>query len=142
MRRKTRKVETMDEVVKGIMAEGGRGGLGGFARQLVRTGRMLRLTVLRETTILTFQTGIFCIGCLVVRALTTIQRTTATLGNGRYLASSYWLLSRPYCGFGPVCVGKCRRAATVVERGVAASLWLLSRPLLLLVLLVVVVVVV
>ena len=60
MRRKTRKVETMDEVVKGIMAEGGgRGGLEGFARQLVSTGRMLRLTVLRETTILTSRLAYF-----------------------------------------------------------------------------------
>jgi hypothetical protein len=61
MRRKTRKVETMDEVVKGIIpgGGGGRGGLEGFARQLVSTGRMLRLTVLRETTILTSRLAYF-----------------------------------------------------------------------------------
>jgi hypothetical protein len=53
----------------------------------VSAGKHVRLTVLYKTTIPSLQTATFCIQYLVVRALTTTQRTTVTLGNGRHLAS-------------------------------------------------------
>ena len=135
MGRETREVETMPEVVKGIMAEGGKEGvLEGSGRQLVSTGPMLRLTVLYETTILSLQTATFRIQYLVVRALTTIQRTTATLGDGKYLASRLLTLVPSLLWFRTSLCGKVPTSCHGYRVGEAASPWLLSWPLLLLVL--------
>ena len=96
---------------------------------------MLRLTVLYETTILSLQTATFRIQYLVVRALTTIQRTTVILGNGRCLASCSLTLVPSLLWLQTSLCGKVPTSCHGYSVGEAALPWLLSWLLFLLVLL-------